>query len=254
MHKPIPYAGSDVTVCYENSDTILVGSVRDTSGTVNYSWSPANSCSTPNYQITTVSPITTQVYTLTVTDNYGCNYAVTDEVLVTLQPPVPAFAGRDTIAQINYPLQLNASGGDSYEWSPANFFSNPGISNPFITIQNDQLFTLIVTAGGHCLGYDTVFVRTYQDSGYYVPTSFTPNGDGLNDFFRAIPVKVASTDYFRIFNRYGQLIFQTNKWLKGWDGTYQGKKQPMGTYVWSVKGRFQNGKIIEKRGTVLLLQ
>jgi gliding motility-associated-like protein len=256
LHKPIPYAGPDVTVCHENSDTILVGSVRDTSGTVNYSWSPANSCSTPNDHITTVSPTSTQLYTLTVTDNYGCNYSVTDEVLVTLQPPVPAFAGRDTIAQINYPLQLNASGGDSYEWSPANLniISNPAISNPFITIQNDQLFTLIVTAGGHCLGYDTVFVRAYRDSGYYVPTSFTPNGDGLNDFFRAIPVKVASTDYFRIFNRYGQLIFQTNKWLKGWDGTYQGKKQPIGTYVWSVKGRYQNGEIVEKSGTVLLLQ
>jgi len=254
LRKPIPYAGTDVTVCYENSDTILVGSVRDTSGTVNYSWSPANSCSTPNYQITTVSPTTTQLYTLTVTDNYGCNFSVTDDVLVTLQPPVPAFAGNDTIAAINTPLQLNASGGDSYVWSPANFFSNPGISNPYITIANDQLFTLVVTAGGYCLGYDTVFVRTYRDTGYYVPNSFTPNGDGLNDFFRAIPVGVASTEYFRVYNRYGQLIFQTNKWLKGWDGKYQGKKQPMGTYVWTVKGRFKNGEVIEKSGTVILIQ
>ena len=104
------------------------------------------------------------------------------------------------------------------------------------------------------MGYDTVFVRAYRDTGYYVPNSFTPNGDGLNDFFRAIPVGVASTEYFRIYNRYGQLIFQTNKWLKGWDGKYQGKKQPMGTYVWTVKGRYKNGEVIEKSGTVILIQ
>jgi gliding motility-associated-like protein len=254
LHKPIPYAGEDVTVCYENSDTILFGSVRDTSGTVNYSWSPANTCSNPNDNITTVSPENTQLYTLTVTDNYGCNYSVKDSVLVTLQPPVPAFAGRDTIAAIGIPLQLNANGGDDYEWSPANFFSNPGISNPYITITDDQLFTLVVTAGGHCLGYDTVFVRAYQDTGYYIPSSFTPNGDGVNDFFRAIPVGVASTEYFRIYNRFGQLIFQTNKWLKGWDGNYQGKKQPMGTYIWTVKGLSTKGTVIEKSGTVLLIQ
>jgi gliding motility-associated-like protein len=138
------------------------------------------------------------------------------------------------------------------------------------------MFVVKVTAGGHCLGFDTVFVRVYQGPQYYTPTAFTPNGDGLNDFFRAIPVEVTEIEYFRIFNRYGQLLFQTNKWLKGWDGTYQGKKQPMGTYVWTAKYKFvekcidpinhqvcidpvTNKEIItktvkESKGTVLLLQ
>jgi gliding motility-associated-like protein len=172
---------------------------------------------------------------------------------VTLQPPVPAFAGRDTIAQINYPLQLNASGGDSYEWSPANFFSNPGISNPFITIQNDQLFTLIVTAGGHCLGYDTVFVRTYLDSGYYVPTSFTPNGDGLNDVLRVLGTNIRSVD-FLVYNRWGQKIFESRDQRKGWNGKYKYKEQPGTTYVYYVRAVLLDGKVIVKKGNTILLR
>ena len=76
----------------------------------------------------------------------------------------------------------------------------------------------------------------------------------MNDRFRVIPAGIAYTDYFRIFNRYGQLVFETNQWLKGWDGSFQGKLQPMGNYVWILKGKDKNGKVIEMKGTVLLIQ
>ena len=104
------------------------------------------------------------------------------------------------------------------------------------------------------MGTDSVFLQVYNGPTYYVPNSFTPNGDGLNDIFRAIPVGIAYTEWFRVFNRYGELVFQTNRWLKGWDGTYLGKKQPAGTYVWIVKGMDRNGKIVEQKGTVTIIQ
>ncbi|HAO46469.1 MAG TPA: PKD domain-containing protein, partial [Chitinophagaceae bacterium] len=82
----------------------------------------------------------------------------------------------------------------------------------------------------------------------------SPNGDGLNDVFRPIPVGIKSTEYFRVFDRYGKLVFQTNKWLEGWDGMFKGKQALEGTYVWTIKGLDKNGRVIEMKGTVILVR
>ena len=72
--------------------------------------------------------------------------------------------------------------------------------------------------------------------------------------FRPIPVGMKSTDYFRVFNRAGQLVFQTNKWLEGWDGKFKNKNADQGTYVWMVRGKDVNGRVVEMQGTVILLR
>ncbi len=138
-------------------------------------------------------------------------------------------------------------------WSPAFPLNFSTAQNPLATLSSDQQFVLRVTDIAGCIGFDTVFVQVYAGPNYYVPNAFSPNGDGLNDIFRAIPVGMTKTDWFRVFNRYGQLLFETNQWLKGWDGKFQGKAQPMGTYVWIVKGLDKNGKVIEMKGTVMLV-
>ena len=118
----------------------------------------------------------------------------------------------------------------------------------------DANFMLQVTDIAGCIGYDTVYVQVYQGPEYYVPNAFSPNGDGLNDVFRAIPVGMTRPEYFRVFNRYGELVFETNQYLKGWDGTYKGKLQPMGTYIWILKGEDRKGRKVEMRGTVMIVQ
>lgn len=253
LHKPIPNAGNDMAVCNYKTDTILVGSVSDTSGTVNYHWSPEATVQNPDAATTIATPSQTQVYTLTVTDNYGCGFSVTDQVVVTVQPPVPAFAGNDTIAVIGIPHQLQASGGVSYLWSPAGPLDLSSIANPLATINDDQMFVVTVTDNEGCKGNDSVFVKVYNGPTYYIPSSFTPNGDGLNDVFRPIPVGIVNTEYFRVYNRYGELVFQTTKWLNGWDGSFKGRKQTSGTYVWTIKGTDRDGKVIERKGTVVLI-
>jgi gliding motility-associated-like protein len=258
LHKPIPYAGVDMTVCNYKRDTILVGSSSDTSGPVSYHWEPANTISNPDVNVTTATPDSTQTYTLTVTDDYGCNFSVTDNVIVFVQPPVPAFAGNDTIAVRGSAHQLMATGGGpsgQYEWSPSPplNFSDTRLQNPTVTLNDDQLFIVVVTDGEGCLGTDSIFVRVYDGPTYFVPTSFTPNNDGLNDFFRAVPSGISRTEWFRVYNRYGQMVFNTNRWLQGWDGTFQGKPQPAGTYVWMVKGIDKDGNVVEQKGTVILI-
>lgn len=252
--KPVPDAGRDTAVCFDKTTALLQGSVSNVSGAVHYEWSDTTNLATPHQSATIALPQATEVFTLTVTDEYGCNFSVQDMVVVVVQPPVPAFAGNDTIAVIGEPHQLNATGGVSYVWTPTAPLNFSTIQNPLATLDHDQLFEVTVTDAAGCVGSDRVFVQVYPGPGYQIPNAFTPNGDGLNDIFRVIPVGIAYTDWFRVFNRYGQLVFETNQWLKGWDGTYQGKKQPMGNYVWVLKGKDKNGRNIELKGTVLLVQ
>jgi gliding motility-associated-like protein len=166
---------------------------------------------------------------------------------------VVAFAGNDTTAVYGMPHQLSGTGGTIYLWSPSGSLSSPFLQNPIATLFNDTRFTVLVTNDIGCSATDDVLVKVYKGPAYYLPNAFTPNGDGLNDVFRVIAVGIATTDYFRIYNRYGELVFDGGTTLKGWDGTFKGKKAVTGTYVWMIKGIDKDGKIVDMKGTVLLL-
>ena len=87
-----------------------------------------------------------------------------------------------------------------------------------------------------------------------MPNAFTPNGDNMNEVFRAVPLGIKKLNYFRIYNRFGQLLFYTNQQKGGWDGTYKGKPQNPDVYIWIVEGiDYQDNKIF-KRGIVTLIR
>lgn len=255
LHKPVANAGRDTTVCYK-TNAMLFGSASNLSGTVNFAWSPPDSLNTPNAPTTIVRMDTTRQFTLKVTDNYGCNFSVTDSVIVTMQPALVAFAGNDTNAILGRPHQLMATGRNAtdFVWSPAAPLNNPFIVNPLAVIYNDTYFYVRLTDAIGCTDDDTIFVKAYEGPTYYLPNAFTPNGDGLNEVFFPTPVGIRSTEYFRVFDRYGALMYQTKEWLKGWDGKLKGKPASPGTYVWMIKGIDVNGSVVEMKGTVILLR
>ncbi len=255
LAKPIPNAGPDVIIC-PNDSTTLIGTATNLSGPISFAWSPAINLDRIDSSVVVAKPPagSSTLYTLTVSDNYGCNFKPTDDVRVTVRPKVEAFAGNDTIAVTGQRHQLFGSGGAQYNWTPTAPLANANVQNPVATLSKDTRFTLVVRDVIGCLGYDTVFIKVYNGPTYYTPNAFTPNNDGRNDVFRAVPAGIVKTEYFRVFNRYGQLVFETNKWLKGWDGTFQGKPQAGGAYVWILKGTDKDGKTIEQKGTVLLIR
>ena len=255
LHKPVANAGKDTTVCYKTNAT-LFGSASNLSGTVNFAWSPPDSLTNPNAAVTGVRLDTTRQFTLTVTDNYGCNFSVTDSVIVFMQPQFIVFAGNDTIAIINRDHQLLATGPNavSFVWSPVTPLNNPFIANPMAVLNKDSYFFVHATDAVGCTDDDTIFIKVYEGPTYYLPNAFSPNGDGLNDIFFPTPVGIRSTDYFRVFDRYGELMYETRQWLQGWDGTLKGKKASSGTYVWMIKGIDRNGAVVEMKGTVILLR
>jgi gliding motility-associated-like protein len=195
-------------------------------------------------------------YVLRVTDTLGCPKPSFDTVLVTILPKVQAFAGNDTTVVIGQPLLFNATGGDDYTWSPPSFLSNAFINNP-IGVYNSSIdsirYKVLVKNILGCSDSDYVKVTVFKTSpDIFVPTAFSPNGDGRNDLFRPIPVGIKRLDFFRVFNRWGQLVFASDSPFKGWDGSFGGRPQGNDTFIWVAQGTDFTGKVIYKKGSVTL--
>lgn len=186
-----------------------------------------------------------------VADN-GCSSLVLNKPIKVYK--TRAFAGNDTIAAQNQKITLRASGDGSFVWSPAGGLSDPTILNPVATVQSDATYILTAYTPVGCISRDTVNIKVYRGPEFYVPNAFTPNGDGKNDRFRCLAVGMESIEYFRVFNRYGQLVFSSPAYEPGWDGTIGGVKQPAGTYVYMVKGKDFTGKVHSKKGTMTLIR
>ena len=167
-----------------------------------------------------------------------------------------AFAGNDTITASGRPLQLQASGGISYEWTPPTGLNNPFIPNPIATLTGTQIYTYTVRAYTPlgCQSFDDIKIQVYQAPEIYLPNAFTPNGDGIHDTYKALPVGIKDFKYMKIFNRYGQQIFSTTNALNGWDGTLKGKIQGNGVFVVIARGIDYRGTVIDRQATVMLIR
>jgi gliding motility-associated-like protein len=164
------------------------------------------------------------------------------------------FAGNDTIAAAGQAVQLQAIGGLSYLWTPSANLSNANIANPVVILTATQKFTVKAFTPEGCESYDDVTVNIYKGPDIYLPNAFTPNGDGLNDIFKGIPVGIKQFNYLKIYNRWGQLVFATTDYRKGWDGMWQAQKQVSGSYIVLVNGVDFNGNIIAKQQSLILLR
>lgn len=251
----VPYpkaaAGRDTAICFGTSAQLQAG------GGSAYSWSPATYLNNPFIaNPLAVNPVTDIRYTVTVTDTLGCPKPVNNSLTVAVLK-VKAWAGSgDTSVVLTQPLQLNATGGTSYEWSPAAWLDNTEIPTPVSLPQSDIEYTVKVSNDAGCFDFASVAVKVYRVvPGIYVPTAFTPNGDGRNDVFRPVALGLKSLNVFRVYNRLGQEMFSdTNIESAGWNGTYKGNNQDPATYIWYAEGTDYTNKKIKKKGYVVLIR
>ncbi|MBS1513107.1 MAG: gliding motility-associated C-terminal domain-containing protein [Bacteroidetes bacterium] len=250
----IPYpaanAGGNQTVCLGNSIQLHA------SGGSTYSWSPAaflNDRFSANPVVQ--HPTASVKYVLSVTDTLGCPKAARDTILLTVAN-IKADAGpADTAVVLGQPLQLNATGSTNYAWSPAQWLSNAAVSNPVALPQNDILYSVRVSNAAGCFDTDTIHVHVFTlDAGIYLPNAFTPNGDGVNDYFRPILIGMQSLSSFAVYNRLGQLVYNNTDTKTGWDGMFGGKPQDSGTYVWFAEGIDYKNHKVKKKGYVVLIR
>lgn len=253
--KVVPYPAQqpkrDTGICFPSSAKIYA------TGGSSYSWSPAKYLSKANFSATDViTPNETTMYIATVTDTLGCPKPTYDTFTVNVIPKIIADAGpRDTAIVLGETLYLQGSGAEIYLWSPSKGLSDPNNQNPSANITENSEYVLLAKTKEGCSDTDTINIKVYSvDPDLYVPTAFTPNGDGVNDEFKPILLGVKRLDYFNIFNRWGQLLYSSTSGKKGWDGTFNGKAQDPGTYVWQASGISFKGKALIKKGYVVLIR
>jgi gliding motility-associated-like protein len=256
---PIANAGPDAIVCFGNTLRL------NGSGGTLYQWSPPIYLSNPAIAnpIVQIPVPGVYKYVLNVSSN-GCKSLKGDTISVTMLPSVKVFAGNDTSISINQQLQLNAvdvsnTGFINYNWSPSFAISNSGIKNPvfsFNTVTNNNGLTYTVTATSPegCKATDNITIKVFEKPDLFVPSAFTPNNDGLNDFAVVVPVGIKELKYFKIFNRWGIEMFSTTDYRKGWNGLSKGKEQPSSVFVFQAMGVDYNGNTIFKKGTVTLIR
>lgn len=253
--RVVPYpdakAGNDTTICFNTT-----AQLNATGGTT-YAWSPStflNATDIPNP--TAVNVPASIRYIVTVTDVLGCPKPSKDTVWVRVYPRVIANAGpSDTTVVAGEPLLLTGTGGDIYLWSPGTWLSNTTSPTVVAQPQSDIEYHLLVRTNAGCEGRDTIRVKVYNvEASMYVPTAFTPNGDNLNDVIKPILLGMKELTYFRVYNRWGQMMFSTTEKNKGWDGNFAGKPQHADTYVWEAIGVTFKNEVIRKKGYVVLIR
>jgi gliding motility-associated-like protein len=258
---PVPEAGDNLAICYGITATL------SGSGGIEYQWTSAPSFVSPtDISNVIVKPDQTTTYYLNVTDINGCSSLQHDEVTVNVTPSVKVFAGRDTLVAINQPLQLsvietNNSGVDSWEWNTATFLDNPFTASPVATFPfpntstpYEFVYSVTGTTSEGCKGTDTIRIKVYQGPEIYVPNAFTPNGDGRNDQLIALPVGIKQFKFLRVFNRWGQMIFNSQNPTQGWDGRITGADQPTGTFIWIAEGIDYTGQVVTRKGMSTLIR
>ncbi len=166
------------------------------------------------------------------------------------------FAGNDTTIVKGEKIQFNATGGTSYRWSPPDFLDDTTVFDPtgFYPDAGTYTYMVHVTSPYGCSGYDTIIVTVVNQAAFSVPTAFTPNGDGLNDFFKPVAIGYRGLNYFRVFNRWGEEVFFTTNLETGWDGTNHKKPADMGTYFWEISFKDRFGKDGNMKGDVTLIR
>jgi gliding motility-associated-like protein len=179
----------------------------------------------------------------------------TFKLKISIDKPNAAVRYPIEYAVVNIPLDLHARNfGESALWKPAFSLDNAASYNPIFKGSLDQEYTIDITTKTKCVTSDTQFVKIVKDIAIHVPSAFTPNGDGKNDFLNPIIFGIKKLNYFRIFNRLGELMYETNTNRQGWDGNYKGIKQGVQTFVWMVEVLAGDGNIYFNKGTTILLR
>jgi gliding motility-associated-like protein len=245
------------TDAYCNGACIGTASISLSGGTPPYSvvWNDPQ-----NQNTVTATGLCPGWYTAVVTDVNGC--PVTDSVEVVFSnyiPPLDATISQDTIyAGQTVNLNTVVSGGPFvYNWTPPASVSNPQIANPTSSPLVPVTYYVTITDTNGCENIDsvTVFVKevSCEEPEIFIPNAFTPDGDSKNDkvFVRGNTIRELT---LKIFDRWGELVFETNDPSIGWDGSYKGKQAAPAVYVYWLEATCYNEEKFFKKGNITLIR
>jgi gliding motility-associated-like protein len=289
---PNPIANPDAETAYvvsgtslqgcSNTDTVIVkvkqrfvmnsspgdtlckgGSVRlFASGAFSYSWSPATGLNSTTSPSPLASPVSTTTYMVVGTDDRAC-FKDTGYVNVKVFPIPTVEAGPDKTIKAGQSVELRptiSSDVNTVLWIPTG--SIAGSNFPAVTVKPTETteYTVEVRNAGGCKAKDnlTIFVMC-DGSNVFIPNTFSPNGDGVNDLFYPRGTGLFRIKCMRIFNRWGEVVFEKNDFTPNdasyaWNGTYQGRKLNPDVYVYTLQVICDNSTTLTFKGNVALIK
>jgi gliding motility-associated-like protein len=227
--KPVIPVITPAPIC-KGTTTILN---ETTPNAKSYSWLPVTGLSDPTSGSPAAKPAETTIYTVTVTSNEGCTATQTVTVTVmpvpeaSISPQKKIFEGQSVV------LDAEAKYADTYLWTPADGLDDPTKLNPVASPADDITYTLKASSGIGCGSVNvSVFVRVYKK--IVIPTTFSPNGDGLNDYWDIEALSTYPQSTMNVFSRSGQKVYTSTGYDKPWNGAYKGYILPSGTYYYVI--------------------
>jgi gliding motility-associated-like protein len=247
--KPIPGIIRDTGICI--GDTIQLRA----SGGVLYRWKPDTFLSDPLIPNPLAYPDTSINYTMITTSTEGCIDSLSTLIYVQQEPLQIALQDTNLIVGESLGLDLNAGQGFIYQWSPPEFLSCSDCPNPTIKPLESRTYWISITDAYGCFSLlDSIKIDVENLYSLDVPKAFSPNGDGVNDIIYVKGWGLKELLSFKIYNRFGELVFESTDFNKGWDGSYRGKIQDIETYVYTVEALTYGDKVLSKKGNISLLR
>lgn len=237
---PIPYVSisGDSVICANDVLTLTANGVGD------FLWNTGENSSSIN-----TNPSNNTTYVVTASNSCGNDM---DSILVIVNPLPNVVVSNDTSILINNTISLFASGGDNYAWLPAGLACNT-CSVISVSPNTTMIYTVNISNTYGCSISKEIKVIVEDDFEVFIPDIFSPNGDGQNDilYVRGLGIKDLN---FKIYDRWGEKVFESNDISKGWDGTYKGTPLNNAVFVYDLKANLINGSTINKHGDVTLVK
>jgi gliding motility-associated-like protein len=180
------------------------------------------------------------------------------KVITVKQARTDSIYPRLFVSRLNRFTMNALPGGVSYLWSPPIGLSHPTRARTdgyyLASDPSKLLYTILIKDSSGCINNDKQEVWVFEKPDVYAPSAFTPNKDGANDVFIPFYINIRNVESFRIFNRWGVKIFETNSMTAFWDGTINGVTAPLETYTWVVECYDINGEKLMRKGMVTLIR
>ena len=250
-------AYKDDTICIGDSVQLHAFSENATMYPTIYTWLPNTDITNSNDSIPIVFPTSSTIYTVTINNGGTCDeqtYPV--HITVLPKPAVMVFADQTVIPGTTVDLTATSPNQVAYHWMPATNIACDTCPKTTAIIDNDITYTILVTDANQCKAKAEVHFKvlsTCDKSMIYIPNAFTPNGDGVNDIFRARSA-VLKSYYLIIYDRWGNQVFESNDAEIGWDGTYKGQLVQEDAYGYYFEGECFEGDKVMIKGNVTVLK
>ncbi|RAJ83064.1 gliding motility-associated-like protein [Chitinophaga dinghuensis] len=250
-------ASNDIKVCYGSSTKLQA------SGATNFKWTPVDGLTNDRIPDPISTPTADITYQVTATNDPMCPYSAPVSVKVSVKPVPDVDAGKSQTVPVGSVVKLMATGsGDvvKWQWSPTDYLDCSFCPIVTAAVRKPMTYSVTGTNAFGCTKSATVTVDLVCNSdAIYIPNTFSPNGDGVNDIFYPRGKGISFVKSLRIFNRWGQEVYRREKFntddkSRGWDGTFNGKPQPSDVYIYFLEAYCDTNDFLQLKGNLTLLR